>query len=82
MYEDTKDLLESHLASLLLLDLGEWILHESEVIQSIGRIRREYQQEVQHHNILSCEIKQQDSQDLYAQDLCQLCLHQRSRRWL
>lgn len=57
MYEDTEDLLKSHLASFLLLYLGEWILHKSEVIESIGCIRGEHQQEVQHHDVLACKVE-------------------------
>ena len=57
MNQDTENFLEGHHAALLLLDLGERVLNESEVVKSVGCIRGEHQQKVKQHDVLACEIE-------------------------
>lgn len=57
MNKDTENFLEGHHAALLLLDLGERVLNESEVVKSVGCIRGKHQQKVKQHDVLACEIE-------------------------
>jgi hypothetical protein len=63
MNEYRHNLLRFHLP-FFLLHSDKWIPYEAEKVQCIGRIAREDQQEIEHHDVLSREVEDHYGQHL------------------